>query len=518
VGRLGRLIVPILLVAGCNSVNPTAVPEGSGGSGSPPVAEQQVADVWDGSCSAEATGDVYEVGPDQKLAAIADVPWVDLGPGDRVNIHARSEPYKEKILLVGQGSKDAPITICGIADADGNRPVIDGADATTKPGMVSAFGATQTRGVITLAAPEGSDYGTKPEYIVISGLQVTGAYPGNEFTDFAGESAEFPDNAAGIFVERGEWITVRNCVIAGNGNGLFVASGDSEETVSRHILVDGNRFDSNSVEGRDREHHSYIEAEDTVYQFNHYTNVREGAEGGALKDRSSGTVVRYNVFDGGARLLDLVEAQDSFEIIGKLPGYRQTYVYGNVFELSDEDGAYAIHYGGDSGETQVYRKGTLYFYSNTVAFRKDQSEQWSGSIFDLSTDEETAEIWNNVFYATNATTGETPTEVSLERVSGVHNLGANAFSSSIVQWRSEDEREGGSIDGWDERITIEGDPGFTDGQSGDYRPKSDSILVDAGGDPPVDIPDAYAVEFEYLPAEGVQERTSTKDLGAYQAS
>ena len=509
--------MPILLVAGCNSVNPTEVPAGSGGSGNPPLAEQHVADVWDGSCSAQASGDVYEVGPDQELAAIGDVPWVDLGPGDRVNIHARSEPYKEKILVVGQGTSDAPITICGIADADGNRPIIDGADATTKPGMVSAFGATQTRGVITLAAPEGSDYGTKPGYIVISGLQVTGAYPGSTFTDFSGESAEFPDNAAGIFVERGEWITVRNCVITGNANGLFVASGDEDETVSRHILVDGNTFTSNSVVDRDREHHSYIEAEDTVYQFNHYGDVREGAMGGALKDRSAGTVVRYNVIEGGARLLDLVEAQDSFDIVGKLPSYRETWVYGNVFELSNEDGSYAVHYGGDQGDPAFNRKGTLYFYANTVAFRMDQSKQWGGSIFDLTTDDETAEIWDNVFYSTSDTANAPATEVSLERVSGAHNLGTNAFSSSIVQWRGEDEREGGAINRWDDQITFQGDPGFVNAQEGDYRPKAGSVLVDAAGDAPVAIPELFTVKFDYLPAEGVQDRTSTNDLGAYQA-
>lgn len=504
----------LVLVSGCSSLSGTPKPATNG---DPPVAEQQIPDVWEGSCSGEATGDVYEVGPDQQLAAIGDVPWTDLGPGDRVNIHARPDPYREKILIVGQGTKDEPITICGIAGDDGRRPMIDGADATTRPGMSSAFGATQQRGVITLASPKDSEYGTKPQYVVISGLEITGAYPGNEFSDFSGASTEYPDNAAGIFVERGEWITVRNCVISGNANGLFVASGDAEESVSRHILVDGNQFRGNSVEGRDREHHSYIEAEGTVYQFNHYDDVREGALGGALKDRSAGTIVRYNVIEGGARLLDLVEAEESFDIIGKLPSYRRTWVYGNVLELSNEDGSYAVHYGGDSGEFDAYRKGTLYFYANTVAYRMDQSTSWSGSIFDLATDDETAEIWNNVFYSTSGTADAPATEVSLERLSGVHNLGTNAFSSTIVQWRDEAEREGGSIDGWDRQAVFGGDPGFTNAALGEYRPTSGSVLVDKAGDPPTAIPDELAVQFEYFPADGVRERKPATDLGAYEA-
>lgn len=512
-GSVGRLALVALTFA--TAVACASTPEASDTKANSPVAEQHIPDVWDGSCAATATGKTYDVGPDKTLAAIGDVPWLDLGPGDRVNIYARPEPYKEKILIAGKGKKDAPITVCGIPDAQGRRPVIDGAGATTRPDMVSTYGRTQDRGLITVSPPKGSEWGAKPQYIVISGLELTGAYPGNTFTDFSGAQASYPDNAAGIFVERGEWITVRNCVITGNGNGLFVASGDSEEVLSRHILVDGNEFTNNSVADRDHEHQSYVEAEDTVYQFNHYGNTREGSLGGGLKDRSTGTVVRYNVIEGGQRLLDLVEAQDSFPVVGKLPSYHQTWVYGNLFSLGNEDGSYAIHYGGDSGSVETYRKGTLYFYLNTVAFRMDQSKAWSGSIFELSTGDERAEIWNNVFYAASATPGQAATEVSLDRLSGVHNLGKNAFSTTIVQWRDESEREGGSIKGWAEQLTFTGEPGFTDVVAGDFRPKADSILVDAAGSAPVEIPDGYQVGFEYSLSEGVQERSETADIGAY---
>ena len=49
------------------------------------------------------------------------------------------------------------------------------------------------------------------------------------------------------------------------------------------------------------------------------------------------------------------------------PGYRKTFVYGNI--LIEPEGAgnsQIVHYGGDSGDASIYRKGTLYSYNNTV--------------------------------------------------------------------------------------------------------------------------------------------------------
>jgi len=43
------------------------------------------------------------------------------------------------------------------------------------------------------------------------------------------------------------------------------------------------------------------------------------------------------------------------------PRYRTTFVYGNVLvEHDDQSNSQILHYGGDSGDTTIYRKGTLY--------------------------------------------------------------------------------------------------------------------------------------------------------------
>ena len=63
-----------------------------------------------------------------------------------------------------------------------------------------------------------------------------------------------------------------------------------------------------------------------------------------------------------------------------------TYVYGNV--LIEPDGAgnsQIVHYGGDSGRRPNYRKGTLYFYHNTVV----STRAGNTTLFRLSTNDET---------------------------------------------------------------------------------------------------------------------------------
>ena len=53
-------------------------------------------------------------------------------PGDLVEIHWRSEPYREKFVLGRSGTEQAPIVIRGIAGPDGALPTIDGRNATTR--------------------------------------------------------------------------------------------------------------------------------------------------------------------------------------------------------------------------------------------------------------------------------------------------------------------------------------------------------------------------------------------------
>jgi hypothetical protein len=109
-----------------------------------------------------------------------------------------------------------------------------------------------------------------------------------------------------------------------------------------------------------------VEAIGITFQYNHLGALLPGAGGNNLKDRSAGLVVRYNWIEHSNRQLDLVHAEDS-SLVRADPRYRVTYVYGNVIIEHPNSGNNDIcFYGGDGGSAQKFRKGTLYFYNNTV--------------------------------------------------------------------------------------------------------------------------------------------------------
>ncbi|MBL4773953.1 MAG: hypothetical protein JKX98_10280 [Alcanivoracaceae bacterium] len=77
----------------------------------------------------------YHIGPNQPMSAIADVPWATLLAGDNVYIHWRALPYKEKWVINRQETAQAPISIIGVSNDNGQKPVIDGNNAVTVTGL-----------------------------------------------------------------------------------------------------------------------------------------------------------------------------------------------------------------------------------------------------------------------------------------------------------------------------------------------------------------------------------------------
>jgi len=480
------------------------------------------------TCEHTGAGAEYAVGPGQGYASIGDVPWAALAAGDTVRIFWRDEPYREKFLIQGEGTEDQPITVCGVPGPNGELPVIDGADAVTAPGMGYATVAGQARGLIHVSLGDDDEWGAKPEWIVIQGLHVRNAIYENGFTDSTGAAVAYTENAAGIFVERGEHVVIRGVELDGNGNGLFVASGDSEETRSRDVTLERSRVHGNGTPdiGSDRRHNVYTEADGMVVQFNEIGPLAPGALGAALKDRSAGTVIRYNHVAGGARSLDLVDAEDSAALVADDPSYRTTLVYGNVF-VNDAAVVGAglnsnmFHYGGDSGEYDNYRKGTLYFVHNTVVVRADQSgadqvARWQTTLFDLDTVDETAVVAGNVFDVEPVTPGAVATELDWGRSSGTIQLGVNWVSQGMGEWRYPDMTDG-TISGLDEQIAGT-DPGFVDASAGDYAPAPRSPLVGTAPSLPADIVALMSIDAEYAGPAGGRPRAGAINLGAFEAT
>src|SRR5262245_35217089 len=314
--------------------------------------------------SARAQGAIYDVGPGQVYTSIGAVPLATLQPGDTVRIHYRADPYKEKWVICRQGTAAQPITFTGVAGPNGELPVIEGISAVTAPGLNYW---SENRGIVKIGgANTPSD--TMPKHIVIENLEIRGARSSYTFTDDTGVTVAYASNASTIYVEKCENCTIRNNVLHDAGNGLFVASSDTD--VSRDIVIEKNHIYDGGNVGSIFEHNVYTAALGIRFEGNFLGGLRAGAGGNNLKDRSAGTVIRYNWIEGGNRQLDLMDGEDSSAIRND-PSYSSTYVYGNVLVENANDGNRQMaHYGGDSGNTATYRKGTMYFYNNTLVSKR----------------------------------------------------------------------------------------------------------------------------------------------------
>ncbi|MCA9016913.1 MAG: right-handed parallel beta-helix repeat-containing protein, partial [Planctomycetaceae bacterium] len=336
--------------------------------------------------TAQVEATIYEVGPEQKILSVEKVPWESLVAGDEVRIHWRPQPYHAKWVLCRQGTKDKPIVIKGVPSEKGELPVIDCRGAVTRPQL--RFWGEQ-RGIIKIGGARDPE-DTMPAYIVIENLDIRSARP--SFFYFSADGLQkYFQNAAAIFIEKGEHITIRNCYLHDCGNGLFVAY----ET--KDLLVENCSIYHNGIAGSYYEHNVYTEAAGITFQGNYLGPLRKDCLGNNLKDRSAGLVVRYNWIESGNRQLDLVDSEGG-DTIKYDPRYRSTYVYGNVLvKQKDDSNSQVIHYGGDSGDESAYRKGTLFFYNNTVVSRRA-----STTLVLLSTGSEHLDCRNNILYTTHA--------------------------------------------------------------------------------------------------------------------
>lgn len=473
---------------------------------------------------------VYEVGPGLSYTSIGAVPWSGLQAGDTVEIHYRAEPYHELIQISGTGTEDAPIRVVGIAGPNGERPIIDGDGAVLGPNLDYIYSGIPTRGLVTISPNSTYTWGDKPSFIEISGLQIRNAHLGNSIVRPGGTTSAYLANVAGIYVERGENITIRDCEIDHNSNGLFVASGDDEATQSRDILIQANYIHDNGNVGSDKQHNVYTEAIGITFEDNRLAPLVPGAGGNNVKDRSAGLIIRNNWIEGGAHLLDLVDAEGSYNQAGADPRYQQTFVYGNVLLNTSGPGnaSNLIHYGGDSGDTSIYRKGTLYFYQNTVVIqgtRTGDSARWFTNVFQFDTNEQVADIRNNIIYASGDPDqpNAEPTGLALfSNSAGTAYLGDNWISPDWHTWRNDDAPQGASITGTENLQTnADNDPGFVDLANYDLHLTSTSPAIDQAGPLPSVAQGAQFPSSQYVVHQGHADRTilgDALDFGAFEGS
>ena len=476
-----------------------------------------------------ASANTYDVGPGQPYTRISDVPWSTLGAGSTVRIHYRQEPYHEKFVISTSGTEDQPIRIIGVKGPNSEMPCIDGENAVS----VSSdyFAADLNDYSLILIAPRpGYTWGYKPKNIVIDGLELKNTDSQYSYSMDGTSQKNYYKFSCAIYGERIENLTVKNCSIHDNSIGVFVNSKFCEEQESRNILIEGNRFYNNGVSGDFSEHNTYIEAIGAVYQYNYYGTLRDGALGSSLKDRSAGTVIRYNYIEACQRAIDLVEPEASTGITDLDPSYKQSYVYGNV--LYNGPGlhysALLIHYGGDRGLPEHYRNGTLCFYNNTVLNISDQLGaygRYGTKLFDVTDNLGTVDARNNIFYNASYTPGSVPSEMGFMRASeegrdGNIRFGVNWVSLGWVAAPTPYGRDwNGTVTGTENFISnAENNPGFTDLVNKDYTLTAQSPCIDKA-EALAGISSAYLVTKQYSsdPAGAIRQQTgSAMDLGAYE--
>lgn len=463
---------------------------------------------------------VYMVGPGQAHEELTTVPWLDLEAGDQVHIHWRAEPYRTKIGITARGTANQRIVIRGIAGPGGQRPEITGDGAVTADQNIGFFDPQwdEFLGVVVIKRGPSKPWGYKPGYITFDGLKITGAHPDYKYIDQNGGAGDYQNGSGGIWAVLVENLVVRNCEITDNGNGLFVLSKDEEETVSRNVLVQNNHIHTNGVVGSDREHNIYTQAAAITFEGNRIGRLRSRAGGSSLKDRSSSTVIRYNWIEPNALAIDLVDPEDSGNILVNEPGFNNTYVYGNFIfhdavaarQRSDVVASRMIHFGGDSGATEIYR-GQLHFFHNTVVIRSNLSDSWRMHVFRLSTDSQKVHVSNNVLYRDGDSNFMLMTEFGSAWLRG-----RNWLSTG---WQEGDERYFvGEVRVLESPLTGTS-PGLTDIANRNLEPLPDSVVVDAAGRLPVELA-PHPVKRSYWPAYGSNARVvqgAGSDIGAFEA-
>ncbi len=479
--RVWTSLIPALAALAGSVTGQSALADTGGGS----IFDEPATSDLGGEC---AYNTLMNVGPGEDYATIGAIPWESLGPGDIVQIHWRPEPYREKWVLGARGEHDRPIIVRGIPGPDGSLPIIDGRDATTRP-QLNYW--NEDRSVIKVGGAN-IPADTMPAHILIENLEIRSARPPYTFTGRAGLT-DYRTNAAGIFIEKGEHITIRNCVLHDHGNGLMIAR-DSSDIVIEHCHIYGN-----GIEGSIYQHNTYTEARGIVYQFNHMGRLRDGCLGNNLKDRSAGSVIRYNWIEDGNRQLDLVDSGTLHDD----PAYRTTYVYGNILiEGEGQGNPQIVHYGGDSGNEERYRKGTLYFFNNTIVSTRTDGT----TLLRLSSNGERCEMINNIVYVTAP-----GNSLAISNDAGTINMRHNWIKQGWIASHGAPgvHDKGGNISGED--------PGFIDTGGQDFRLSEDSPARGSGIDPQIE---GHPVDRQYGIHRSSHARPTAAafDRGAFQST
>ena len=484
-------------------------------------------------------GTNYEVGPGLAYTNLSSVPWTNLMPNDVVNIHYKPGGYHEIILLSNSGATNAPVTLHGVPDpATGALPVIDGSNAVAEASIPWRSPVFDGFGVIVVSRDINTAWGYIPSFLTIENLHIQNADRDTPFISNQPGETNYPGFTCGIYVEFAQHLTVRNCEINNCDLGFFCNSKDGTPLeLSGDIVIEHCHIHDNGYPGNYGEHNLYTEAMGITLQYNLIGPLRDGADGEQWKNRSAGTRARYNEWimgPGPGTCMWLESPQGGQGVIDLDPSYKTNWVYGNViYNPPNSQGGLMIRFDA-LGIEGVPRSGTLFFYNNTVVNQADQSQRWSGAVFELPGHDEVLttgiqdvlDCRNNVFVNLPATTHGTPgTWATLVSDDGRIVYGSNWVSPGTdwftLPYGLTDFY--GTFTGTNQILFGDmvgnNDPGFVDVASTNFHLLPSSRCVDAAGPQAPQIAGtADDVSQEYVYPTGFQARMSSSarlDLGAF---
>jgi hypothetical protein len=447
-------------------------------------------------------GPTYHVGPDQQYTTIGSVPWSTLGPGSTVYIHYQPTPYYEKFLISTAGTPSQWIRVLGVLGPNGERPVISGNSAVTSKNNHYRWQdpkLIQWDGVIQIASNADSD--ELPAYVEIANLQVQDGYKSYKFTAENGALTNYEGFAACIYARSAKHVLIRDNVLTNCGQGFYNWTGDGSaggttywegtqiDTVIRNNAIYGNG-NTNSY----TEHQIYTESDGVIIEYNRFGPQRSGALGSQVKDRSSGTIVRYNYIEQSPAGwdIDLVEPQESFPVNGTKSSYKQAFVYGNTIVNKGVYDPSMIHWNEDHMAGQgraTVAGGKLFFYNNTVVTVANESdmgyaasfsvfnETWGGFECPTGNLPGTIDVRNNIFAVIPRTSGSAVPQLKFGYCSfETFDFGANWVSPGWTVGTA-----GGATGTASIVSPAANDPGFVSLSTNDYRLTATSSAHGLGG-------------------------------------
>ena len=356
-----------------------------------------------------ASGTDYHVGPGQAYVNIGDVPWYALQAGDTVYIHYRATPYREKFLISTRGTESQWFRVLGVPGPNGELPVISGDGAVTSRNSHYYWAdptIIQYSGVVQIAVSTNGAGSPVPGYIEIANLKIqdtgtvsSGSWRGYTFTAENGTTQRYEAFSACLYARSPQNLLVHDCEFTNCGQGFYNWTGAGTtplywDALAKNMTIRDNYFHGNSTNGW-TEHQIYTEGDTTIIEGNRFGAQRAGALGSQIKDRSAGTVIRYNWIEQSQNGwdIDLVEPENGWGGLGfSNPKYRTAFVYGNVIQSTGQSSDPNYFHWNEDHQTQGNPNaqpggagpgravwpgsppGKLFFYNNTVV--TDQSVAW----------------------------------------------------------------------------------------------------------------------------------------------